>query len=161
MAVTKIRKISSWTLWGITIISAVILALFFFGGVGEPFGKDASKNPIFTGELLIWCYVLLAVCALSMLLFGISQFINKLISNPKSGLVTLGVFAGFALLLIIAYSLGDVTPIPSHLLNSDSWKFNVDFWLKVTDMWLYGMYILLVLTVCAMIWGSLRSLFKR
>ena len=161
MSVRKIRKIASWTLWIITLISAVVLGFFYFGGVGEPLGVNANKNPIYTGELLIWCYVLLVMCAVGMLLFGVTQFINKFITNPKSALVTLGIFAGFAILLVIAYSLGDVTPFPSNMLNPDSLKYNVDFWLKVTDMWLYGMYILLALTVIAMIWGSLRSILKR
>ena len=161
MAVKKIRKISSWTLWGIMLISAVILALFFLGGLDEPYGKDAFKNPTYTGELLIWAYILLAVTVLSMLMFGITQFISKFITNTKAGLASLAVFVSFGILLVIAYALGSDIPFPSNMLNQDSWKFNVEFWLKITDMWLFSIYILVILVICAMVWGSLRSIFKR
>ena len=156
MAVTKIRKISRWTLYAVVLISIATLALFYFGGNGEPYGASEAKNPIYTGELLIWGYILLAICALSMLSFGITQFASKLIANPKSSIVSLGVLLAFAVLFVIAYSLGDATPFPG--LNEESQQFNVDFWLKVTDMWLYTMYALAVLAIIAMIWGSVKKI---
>ena len=33
MAVTKIRKMSSWTLLIVSLISIVVLGMFFFGGI--------------------------------------------------------------------------------------------------------------------------------
>ena len=36
MAVTKIRKISSWTLLICSIISVVTLLMFYFGGIVDP-----------------------------------------------------------------------------------------------------------------------------
>ena len=159
MAVTKIRKISRWTLYVVTVISLLMLALFFFGGVGEPLGANGdAKNPIYTGELLYWCYILLVVCAIGMLTFGITQFASKLISNPKASIVTLGVFVAFALLLILAYSLGDGNLLSELNPNSDAQKFNVPFWLKVTDMWLYSMYTLAFLAIMAMVWGSVKKI---
>jgi multisubunit Na+/H+ antiporter MnhB subunit len=159
MAVTKIRKISSWTLLFVSIISLALFVLFYFGGVGEPLGVDQFKNPTYTGELLIWSYFLLGICAVSMLLFGITQFFNKLKTNPKGALSSLAVFAGFAILLIIAYMGGDGTAIPG--INADSQKFNTPVWLKVTDMWLYAMYILLVLAIIAMAWGSVKKILSK
>ncbi|MDR1221536.1 MAG: hypothetical protein LBL07_01480 [Tannerella sp.] len=159
MAVTKIRKISSWTLLVITIISLTIFALFFFGGVGEPLGVDQFKNPNYTGAMLIWSYILLVLCAVSMLLFGITQFFNKFMTNPKGAIVSLVIFLGFAILLVIAYAAGDATPLGG--INDDSQKFNVEVWLKITDMWLYAMYILLVLAVFAIIWGSVKTILKK
>ncbi|MDR2679705.1 MAG: hypothetical protein LBC47_02715 [Tannerella sp.] len=157
MAVTKIRKISSWTLLIVTVISIALFGLFFFGGVGEPLGE--FKNPTYTGEVLIWSYFLLAICALSMILFGVTQFFNKFKTNPKGAISSLIVFVGFAVLLIIAYSIGDVTPLPG--INADSQKFNVDNWLKITDMWLYAMYALLALSVLAMIWSSAKKIINK
>jgi len=95
-----------------------------------------------------------------MLFFGIFQFGGKFKTNPKAALVMLGVYAGLALLLIVAYSLGDGTPLTVHL-NEESQQFNVEFWLKVTDMWLYAMYILSVLAILAMFWGSIRKLLSK
>jgi len=160
MAVTKIRKISRWTLYVVTFINLALLALFFFGGVGEPYGIEAFKNPTYTGELLIWCYILLVICVIGMLLFGITQFGGKFKTNPKTALVTLGIFAGFALILIVAYTLGDGTLLTIRM-NEESQKYNTVFWLKVTDMWLYAMYILSVLAILAMIWGSIRKIISK
>jgi multisubunit Na+/H+ antiporter MnhB subunit len=159
MAVTKIRKISSWTLFIVWIISLALFALFYLGGVGEPLGVDQFKNPIYTGELLIWSYILFAICAVSMLLFGITQFFNKFKTDPKGALSSLVVVAGFAILLIIAYAVGDGTSLPG--INDDSQKFNTPVWLKITDMWLYAMYILLVLAIIAMIWGSVKKILSK
>ena len=160
MAVRRIRKISSWTMILVTCISLALMVLFFFGGVGEPYGINEFKNPIYTGEMLIWSYILLAICAVSMLLFGFVQFGSKFKSNPKAALLMLGIFAAFAVLLIISYSMGDGTPLTDHI-NEDSQKFNVPFWLKITDMWLYAMYIFSALAIVAMIWGSVRKILNK
>ena len=50
MAVTKIRKISSWTLLLISIISLVILGMFYAGGVVD--ASAEMKEPIYTGLLI-------------------------------------------------------------------------------------------------------------
>jgi hypothetical protein len=158
MAVTKIRKISSWTLLAVSFISIAILALYYFGGVGEPL-NDGMKNPIYTGELLYWSYFLLVACAISMLLFGITQFLYKFRTNPKGAITSLVVFVSFAIVLVIAYAMGDGTPLSG--INADSQQYNTESWLKITDMWLYAMYILLTLCVIAMIGGSVRKIINK
>ena len=160
MAVTRIRRISKWTLYVASAISGVILALFYFGGLGEPYGVDAFKNPLYTGELLIWSYILLVLCAAGMLLFGIVQFGSKIVTNPKAGLMSLAVFAVFFILLVVAYGLGDGTLLTIRL-NDETQKFNTEFWLKVTDMWLYATYILSALSILAILWGSIRKIFGK
>jgi multisubunit Na+/H+ antiporter MnhB subunit len=157
MAVTKIRKISSWTLLIVAIISVVLFALFFFGGTDDPIGE--WKNPSYTDEVLIWSYVLLGVCAISMILFGITQFFNKFKTNPKGAITSLSVLAGFVVLLIIAYTIGDGTPLSG--INVDSQKYNTDSWLKITDMWLCAIYILSLLSVVAIFWGSVKKITNK
>jgi len=162
MAVTRIRKISSWTLLVIAIISIGITALFFFGGVELPVeGQKELKAPIYTGELLYWMYFLLVLSAFSLLVFGVLQFVNSFRANPKAALISLCVLIAFAGLLGLTYSFGDGTPIASIKADSDLQAYNVEFWLKVTEMWLYSMYILLVLVVLAVIWGSIKKALNR
>ena len=161
MAVTRIRKISSWTMLAITCISLAIFALFFFGGEGEPLGVNGDqKNPIYTGELLFWAYILLALCISGMVIFGIFQFGSSFKTSPKAAIMGLGVLVAFAVLLIIAYSIGDSALITSPI-NSESQKYNVPFWLKITDMWLYAMYMLLALCIIAMGIGSVKKILSK
>jgi len=160
MAVSKIRKISSWTMITMTLISLVLFGLFFFGGVGEPYGDNKFKNPNYTGELLVWSYILLALCAVGLLLFGIVQFGSKFKSNPKTAIITLGIYIAFGILLFIAYSMGDGALLTT-LRNAESQAYNTSFWLKTTDMWLYSMYILSGLCICAMLWGSIKKILSR
>ena len=56
MAVTKIRRVSSWTLLAIAVISLVVLGIFYFGGVENP-GEDLKK-PIYTSLLLDWTSII-------------------------------------------------------------------------------------------------------
>ena len=68
MAVTKIRKMSSWTLLIVSLISIVVLGMFFFGGITNP--GEEMKEYVYTGLLLeldnrhcsllqsfVWCYL--------------------------------------------------------------------------------------------------------
>lgn len=61
----------------------------------------------------------------------------------------------FAILLVIAYSIGDGTPL--NILGYEG-PDNVTARLKMTDMWIYTIYILMALSVAAML---LSPLIKR
>ena len=65
MAVTKIRKMSSWTLLIVSIISLVVLGMFYAGGVVDP--SVEMKEPIYTGLLINWTSVLFFVTIISNL----------------------------------------------------------------------------------------------
>ena len=56
--------------------------------------------------------------------------------------------------LIVAWSMGDGTPmqIPGY-----SGTDNVPFWLKITDMFLYSIYILLFVTIVAIIASGIKK----
>ena len=161
MAVRRIRKISSWTLLILTIISVAILGLFYFGGQDVPLGEKELKNPLYTSELLYWAYILFGLSALSLVGFGLIQFVSSFKANPKSALISFGILIAFGALLVFANSLGDGTPLTTIKEGSDLQAYNTKFWLKVTDMWLYSMYMLLVLVVIALVWGSLKKMLSR
>ena len=162
MAVTKIRKISNWTLWAVMAISIAVLGLFYFGGQGETVisatGNPLS-NPKFTPELLYWGYTVFTLAIISLAAFAVFQFVTSLMTNPKGALASLSVLLVGAALLGITYAIGDATPLP--IINIDSAAYNVPFWLKVTDMWLYTMYILGVLCILAMLAGSVMKVIKK
>ena len=140
MAVTKIRKMSSWTLLVVSLISIVVLGMFFGGGITNP--GEEMKEYVYTG-----------------LLFAIWQFVNLLKVNPKSAVAALGVVVAFVAMLFITYSIGDGTPLQG--LNADSQKYNTEGWLKITDMWINSSIVLMVLIIIAVVAGSAKKMLNR
>lgn len=157
MAVTKIRKISSWTLLISSIISIVALVMFYTGGVVDPAAE--MKEPIYTGLLLNWTYILSAVTIGCTILFAIWQFLTLLKTDAKSAMLSLGVLVLFVAMLFVTYAMGDATPMTG--LNADSQKYNTEFWLKTTDMWLYSTYILLVLIIIVAFLGTIKRILNK
>ena len=139
MAVTKIRKISSWTLLISSIISIIVLGMFYAGGVVDPAAE--MKEPIYTGLLINWTSVLFFVTIISTMLFAVWQFLTLLKTNAKS------------------YTMGDATPLTG--LNADSQVYNTPGWLKITDMWIMSTIVLLVLIVACVVWGSVKRIMGK
>ena len=157
MAVTKIRKISSWTLWAVAAISVVVFGMLYAGGSVDP---NADKlEPVYTTELLYWGYTVLALTIISLLGFALFQFVTSLIENPKKALSGISVIVVFGALLGIAYAMGSEVPLSG--LNADSEKFNIPGWLKVTDMWIYTMYVMGTLCILTTLGGSIFKIFNK
>lgn len=157
MAVTKIRKMSSWTLLIVSIVSLVVLGMFFGGGITNP--GEEMKEYVYTGLLLNWTTGLFFVTIASMILFAIWQFVTLLTSNPKAAMTGLGVIVAFIAMLFITYSMGDATPLTG--LNADSQTYNTAGWLKITDMWIMSTLVLLVLILACVVWGSVKKMLSK
>lgn len=88
MAVTKIRKISSWTLLISSIISIIVLGMFYAGGVVDPAAE--MKEPIYTGLLINWTSVLFFVTIISTMLFAVWPIFEPVVkTNAKSAIMFL------------------------------------------------------------------------
>ena len=157
MAVTKIRKISSWTLLICSIISVVTLLMFYFGGIVDPSAE--MKEPVYTGLLLNWTYVLFAFTIVVTALLMIWQFSNSLKVDTKGALMGFAAVAFLAIILIVTYVMGDDTALTT--LNADSQTYNTPFWLKTTDMWIYSSYILIILIVATVVWGTIKKMMSK
>ncbi|WP_293672341.1 hypothetical protein [uncultured Parabacteroides sp.] len=156
MAVTKIRKMSSWTLLIVSLISLVVLGMFFGGGIVNP-GEEMIEY-VYTGLLLNWTSALFFITIICMVLFALWQFITLLKVNPKSAVTSLIVVVAFVAMMFITYSIGDATPLNG--LNADSQEFNTAGWLKITDMWIMSTVVLLVLIIACVVWGSVKRMIK-
>lgn len=110
MAVTKIRKMSSWTLLGVMLVSVIVFAMFYLGGVIDSAAE--KPEPVNTSLLLYWCYVVFGIAVILLLFFGLMQFLSTLKSKPKAAISSLGVLIGFLAMLGITYAIGDTTPLP-------------------------------------------------
>lgn len=152
MAVTKIRKISSTVLLIIALITIVIFGAFIFAGSVDP--TAAKPEPVFTDVLMYTCYTVFGLTLLAMIIFAIVGFAGKLKTNPKGALGGLVAIIALAILLGVTYAIGSA----EHLaLSPDSMKYNTDFYLKFTDMWLYSIYAMLLMCIGALIWGAVRN----
>jgi amino acid transporter len=150
MAITKIHRASKMTLTISIIISIVVLALFYLGGQapGEELISADLSQPKFTDIMLYWCYVLLLVTVIVLILFAVFSFFKQLKENPKKALGGFIALIGLVAMLVIFYTIGSGKPlnIPGY-----SGSDNVPPMLKMTDMWLYSSYLMLVLTVASIL----------
>ena len=157
MAVTKIRKVSSWTLLITSIISLVVLGMFYAGGVVDP--SVEMKEPILYRLIAQLDLCTVFVTIISTVIFALWQFASLLKTSPKSALTSLIVVVCFAAMLFITYSIGDPTPLKG--LNTDSQEYNIPLWLKVTDMWIYSTVVLMILIIIAVAAGSVKRMLNR
>ena len=153
MAISKSRKISSWTFIGVIIISIIVFGMFYLGGAVDPAAE--IKEPVNTSLLLYWMYIVFALAVVCLLLFGVVQFLGTLKSHPKKALGTLAVVVAFFALLGITYAIGSTEALPG--INADSAKFNTPGWLKICDMWIFSIYVLLALSIIGMITGAIKK----
>lgn len=160
MAVTQIRKVSSYTLLCSMLISVAVICLFFFGG-SEVITKNGTeyKDYNYTETLLYWSYILFGATLLATLGFALKGFFARLSTDPKGALSAVSGVVAFVALLGVTYAIGDATPLEG--LNADAQKFNTEGWLKVTDMFLYSSYALLCLCVVAAGFGAIKSMLKK
>ncbi|MDD2315419.1 MAG: hypothetical protein WCR50_10150 [Proteiniphilum sp.] len=157
MAVTKIHRASRTTLLIGVIISILVMALFYLGGqvsAEEMLIADMSQ-PKFTDIVLFWAYALLAITIVVLLSFAIVDFLKKLKESPRKALSGFLVLLGMAAMLIITFVIGD-----DSLLNIPGYDGadNNPSTLKMTDMWLFSAYIMLIITFLAIV---ILPLFKR
>ena len=157
MAVTKIRKLSSWTLLIISLITVVVVGIFFGGGVVDPAAE--VKDFVYTDLLLNWTYLVFFITIIALVVLGVWQYTSVLKTNPKSAVMSLGVLVLFALMLIVTYSMGDGTPLTT--LNADSQTYNTSFWLKCTDMWIMSSIVLFVLIIVAIAAGTVKKMMSK
>lgn len=159
MAVTKIHRTSRTVLIIGVLISIVVMGLFYFGGQAAPHELVAGdmSQPKFTDVVLYWMYALLAITVVVLIGFAIVGFIRGLKENPKKALGGLVALLALVALLVITYIMGDGT-----LLNIPGYTGadNVPPMLKLTDMWLYSSYFMLVITLLAIIILPLFSRIK-
>lgn len=156
MAVTKIHRTSRITLIVGILISIIVLALFYFGGQVADHEKVAAEmsQPRFTDLILFWCYILLVVTVVVLIAFAIIDFARGLKDNPKKAMSGFLAIIALGALLVVTYIMGDGT-----LLNIPGYDGtdNVPTMLKLTDMWLYSCYFMMVVTILALIFTPLMT----
>ena len=152
-------KISYYVLYVMFIAILAVLGLFFFGGDAQGdavlMGVDPEMwQPAQTDALLYLMYALFAVAVIATILAFLVQFGSALKDNPVKALKSLIGFVVLIIIVVIAWSMGSAEPL---VIPGYSGTENVPFWLKITDMFLYTIYILLGATILAIIVSSIKK----
>lgn len=157
----RIQKVSSTVLYVMLAITLVILGVFFFGGE-TPFDQrlvadPALSEPAQTDILIYWMYVLLAVTVIITVAAAIFQFVSGFIDSPKNAVKSLLGLILIVVVLVISWSAGS-----DQILEIQGYtgKENVPFWLKLTDMFLYTIYIFMGVMVLLIFGFGIAKKFK-
>lgn len=141
-------------LMGISILLTIVLYLNT-GKINQddPINTQISQIGPILNLLLNWSYILAALAVF----FAIGFPIWHMISNPKSGLKALISFGAIAVLLFLAYQLGDGTVMNIAGYNGSD---NIPSRLKMTDMLMFSMYGMVVVAIGAILYAEISKIFK-
>jgi len=157
MKPNTLLKIGQWFYYLLMAVSVVLVVLFYINNrnvnTNDPFSKQITDMGPVLNFYIVWSYILVGIAVVFSVVFPIF----RMISNPKSGIKTLASIVIIAAVFFIAYQLGSGT-----ILDLPAYKGpdNIPSRLKLTDMAIFTMYVLLAGALVAMLFSSLRRLFK-
>ena len=154
MAVTKIRKFSNLVFLVTVAISLIVMGLFVFGGQVPEYQKlvPDSSQPVHLDLLLRWTYILVGISVVVLLFFAILGFVKGLRDAPKKAIGGLLALVALAAMFLITFSMGSREPL--DILGYEG-NHNEGFWLPLVDMWIYSIYIMIAVTILAIIFTPL------
>ncbi|KAA6350206.1 hypothetical protein EZS27_002404 [termite gut metagenome] len=148
------HKISYYVLYVLFAVTLVVLGLFYFGGEAVQSTVPDMAEPKYTDALIYLNYGLFALVAVVTVVAFIYQFVTALKDNPTSALKSLsGVFI-LIVVLIASWLIGSEEQLT---ITGYDGPDNVPFWLKLTDMFLYSTYFLLMVALLAMIISGIKK----
>ncbi len=152
-------KVSYYALYAMFAVILVVLGLFYMGGDAQGADLIAGVDPEMwqpanTNALLMLIYGLLGLAIAATVVAAVLQFGAALKDNAGNAIKSLLGLVLLVVVLVIAWSIGDGTPMR---ISGYDGTDNVYFWLKLTDMFLYSIYILLFVTVVAIIASGIKK----
>jgi hypothetical protein len=153
MRVIHSNKISTVVLWICMSITLILSAWFYLA-----YSADSENVETETEALINWLFFV-SILTISVSLFFTVTYLIRLwkISPKKMGQSLSGIFA-LIILLFITYSIGNDK---SLVIVGYKGHDNTHIWLKITDMWIYSIYVLLGLAFIALFGGILWSYLKK
>lgn len=157
----KIQNVSGTALLVMLLLSVVVVAMFFLGGetpVEQRLVADTSlSEPAQTDLLIYWMYILFGVTVAVTLVAALYQLVTGFIDSPKTTLKSLLGVVLLVVIMIVSWAIGSGEPL---VMPGYEGTENVPFWLKLTDMFLYTIYILMGITVLLIVGFGITKKFK-
>ena len=140
-----------------TIPPLGMAGLFFFGGEDpNPLVPDMSQ-PVYTDSLIYLMYVLLGITIVITLAAAVYQFVMNFIDSPKAAIKSLASIIVLVGLLIVTWAAGSEQAL---VMPGYDGAENVPFWLKLTDMFLYTIYIMMAVLILLILGFGISKKFK-
>ena len=157
----RIQKVSGTVLYVMLAITLVILGMFFFGG-GTPLDQrlvadTAMEEPAQTDALIYWMYILFGIAVIITIAAAIYQFVTGFIDSPMTAIKSLLGLILIIVVLVISWAMGSDQPL---VMPGYDGAENVPFWLKLTDMFLYTIYIMMGAMILLIFGFGIAKKFK-
>ena len=157
----RIQKVSGTVLYVMLAITLVILGMFFFGGetpLDQRLVADtAMEEPAQTDALIYWMYILFGIAVIITIAAAIYQFVTGFIDSPMTAIKSLLGLILIIVVLVISWAMGSDQPL---VMPGYDGAENVPFWLKLTDMFLYTIYIMLGAMILLIFGFGIAKKFK-
>lgn len=140
-------KIAGITMYVLLLISVLYSMLVVVGP------EDADATPSFLNSTLNWTYIMIFGSVALTLVFEIFHIIMHP-ANAKRTLLSTG---GIIVLLFVAWSMADATPL--QIVGYEG-SDNVPSMLKVSDAGLFTFYFMLAISFFAIIGAEVSRIFK-
>ena len=154
----RIQNVSGSALLIMLLLTVVVVAMFFLGGetpVEQRLVADTSlSEPAQTDLLIYWMYILFGITVAVTLVAAIYQLITNFIDSPKATIKSLLGVVFLIVVMIFSWAIGSDQAL---VMPGYDGTENVPFWLKLTDMFLYSIYILFAGTILAIIFSSIKK----
>ena len=148
------NRISTGVLWLCTLITLVLFVRFYSVYFAQTLDAESTEISGF----IDWLFLLFIITGCTCLIFSFFYFIRRWNENPKKTGRFVAIVFAWGFLLLITWVSGNGNPLP---IIGYKGKENTYLWLKLTDMWLYSIYILSGLGFLALFGGIIWSYFKK
>jgi uncharacterized membrane protein SirB2 len=135
------------------------MTIMFFTSSTEilEYNKEVYEVSTKTDLFVSWTYIVFVIVVVITLGLVVFKFVLNAINDPKSAIKPVSILVGAAALFLIAYGLGDNTPL--KLIGYEG-NENTAPWLKLTDMFLYVIYILGIVASALIVYSGVSKYFK-
>lgn len=148
------NKIPTGVLWFCTLITLILSVGFYYAYFNQSVDTESTE----LSALLIWLFTLFIITVGIGLIFSFFYLIRRWKEDPKKMIRSAVITLVSGLLLLVTWILGSGNPLP---LIGYKGNENTYVWLKLTDMWLYSIYILLGIGLLALFGGIIWSYLKK
>lgn len=141
-------------LLGIGVFAYFVIASVMFPEPSTEFPVGTVGSAMGVNAMLIYAYIIFAVALVLAVVFPLVN----IISNPKGAMRTLSGLVVMIVIFGISYLCSSDAPVPNPAANG---YFDNPVTLRLTDVGLYAGYTMFALTLLVILWGEIRSAFKR